>query len=212
MKTPLTVLAGCLACVFTVSAAQTRPADPIESNLFPPEMILHFGKQIGLSDEQREFIVAETRAAQEAVREPRERLENEKRRFGRLLEKSISGEEETVEVLKRLLQYDGEVKLIHYRAMVRIKNRLSAEQRKKLAELRKDFDPSRAGPTEAFQKRLHAKIEKIKKGMEELADIGISPEPIAELMKGLQPLLNLGKYDEAEALLDQAIKKLDDPF
>ena len=212
MKNVAYVLAVLLATILDVHSADRSSNDPIEAALTSPEIILHFGKQIGLSDEQREFITAEAKMAQESVKEPREQLENEKRKFARLLQKTITGEEETVEILERLLKYDSAVKLIHYRALVRIKNNLSATQRSKLAELKKGFDPKKAGPTADFQKRLQAKIEKIKKGMQELADIGVSPEAVAKMVQGLQPLLNLGKYREAEALLDQAIKKLDDPF
>jgi Spy/CpxP family protein refolding chaperone len=213
MKTTFLLVIAAGVTIGTLGAASRSSEDPLKTVLFPPEMVLHFAQQIELSDEQREFIVSELQAAEQASKETKARLETEKRKFVRLMQKTISGEEETLEALKRMLKHDNDFKVVQYRAYVRIKNNLTAKQRGQLAKLRRTFDPKKAGPSEELRQRLHGKVEKLKKGMQELADLGVSPEGVQILMQEFQPLISAHKFKEAEALLDKALKKLaDDPF
>ncbi|MGB0583129.1 MAG: hypothetical protein ACPGVU_25885 [Limisphaerales bacterium] len=76
----------------------------------------------------------------------------------------------------------------------------------------KTFDPKKIGPSPALRKRLQDKMAKVRKGMQEMAELGVSPESISEMLKGLNGLFEQHKYEEAEALIDKALKKLDDPF
>ncbi|MBG89250.1 MAG: hypothetical protein CMO80_20470 [Verrucomicrobiales bacterium] len=207
MKTKATLLAFLLAAPLWCIAASSYP-----EQVFQPEIVIYFGDKIGLTDEQREFIVSEVTTAKDSAREDKYRLNVEMAKLRRLLDKTITGEEEAEKQIKRLFEVENALKMANLKLLIRVKNQLSVEQRKQLRELMKDFNPKKIGPSEEVEKRLQAKIEKLKKGMREMVEIGVNPENISKVTAKFQPLINAAKYKEAEEVLDQAIKMLDDPF
>lgn len=194
------------------AAADKPPVDPLRDVLFPPQLILHFGKKIGLSDHQRDFIVSEIRAAEELPQDHKGLLESAKAKLVRIMKKTIIGEEEATEALRGLLMHENELKVMQYRMFARLKNHLTAEQRGQLRKLKRNFDPKKAGPSKELRKRLQLKMEKLKQGMQELAGLGVSPEPIQKMIEDFHRLFAAWSFAKAEAVLDKAIKKLDDPF
>ena len=50
---------GSLVLVLTSAGADgPAPADPLAERLFPPDLILHHGEDVGLSDEKRQEILS----------------------------------------------------------------------------------------------------------------------------------------------------------
>jgi len=180
--------------------------------MFTPDIVLYFGKQLKLTDEQIEFIRGEHEEARRNANPAQEDIAAGNEKLARLMAKSITGENEAVALVERVTKDEVKVKLIQWRMYVRIKNQLNDQQRKQLERLAKTFDPKKLEPSPALRKRIESKIAKVQKGMRELAEIGVSPESIGEMLKGLDELFAQRKFEEAEALIDQALKKLDDPF
>jgi hypothetical protein len=56
--------------------------------------------------------------------------------------------------------------------------------------------------------RLQAKVEKIAAGVQKWQEDRRDPSPIGQLMEQVDPLMKAGKIQEAEAILDQALKEL----
>jgi Spy/CpxP family protein refolding chaperone len=213
MKTKISLLLITALCfVSAKTPAADKSKDPFHGKVFPPEVIMHFAAKIDLTDEQREFIMTEVKSAQEATRKDQQQLEVEMQKMGRIMGKAISGEEESERQIKRVLTAENAVKIAQWKLYIRLKNQLTREQKTQLAKLTHNFDPKSIGPSEELKQRLGKKIEQLKKGMQEMAQLGISGEKIAEITKAFQPLISARKYKEAEAVLDRALKKLDDPF
>lgn len=206
------IIASLLLSLLVAQAADTPKKNRFPGQIFSPDVVMHFSKQLELSDEQLKFIHREIDEAKAKADEHQQQLVVETFKLNRLVEKSVTGEDEAITQMKRVIEHEVKLKLIQWRMIVRVKNQLTGEQRKKLADLTKDFDTKGVGPSREQRMRLDDKIAKVKKGMQELADLGVSPEPIAKILDGLGALFRRQKYDEAEALIDQAIKKLKDPF
>lgn len=56
--------------------------------------------------------------------------------------------------------------------------------------------------------RLTAKVQKIQEGVQKWQEDGRDPAPIGQIMQEFDPLMKAGKIQEAEAVLDQALKTL----
>ena len=53
--------------------------------------------------------------------------------------------------------------------------------------------------------RIQQKMERLQTLVQERQQEGVDPQPVGELMQGFQPLIQEGKFSEAEALLDHAL-------
>ncbi len=63
-------------------------------------------------------------------------------------------------------------------------------------------------PEPARARALHAKMEKVRAGVDAWARAGRDPAPVAKIMQGFDPLVREGRIDAAEAVLDDALALL----
>ncbi len=71
--------------------------------------------------------------------------------------------------------------------------------------------PRQGDPVEVLRKRISGKVERVKKGVQELAAGGRDPSAILKTMgEKVGPLLDAGKVREAEAELDRVLAQLSD--
>src|SRR5262245_31828847 len=76
-----------------------RP-DPLAGSLFPPELVIHFGADVGLSAEHRDAVRSEMERAQSRFEELQRQLQKETEALQELLRK------ERVEETAALAQFD----------------------------------------------------------------------------------------------------------
>src|SRR6185436_1751097 len=83
----LNTFAICLGIFLTalLRATQAAPTDPVSDNLFPPELPMRFGDEIGLSDEQRGDIMQKMKEAQPRFETLQQQLQKEVERLAELL-------------------------------------------------------------------------------------------------------------------------------
>ncbi len=112
------------------------PADPIGDNFFPPELVMQHQRDIGLTDAQRSFIIAEVGNAQQRATELQWKLQREVETMAALVKQEPIDEEKMLAQLDRVLAVEHDIKRIHLTLVARIKNRLTPEQRARLRELR----------------------------------------------------------------------------
>src|SRR5216684_1251055 len=109
----------CLCAVFLLATgaarAQQPDQDPIGQSFFAPELVIQHQEAVGLSAEQKEYLKAEIRQAQLKFTELQWKLQDE---------------------LERVLAAEREIKRAQVTLLVRIKNKLTAEQQEKLLEMR----------------------------------------------------------------------------
>lgn len=200
MKTILQLLVAAIG-VFRASA------DPIAEHLFPPELLQRAQAEVALSDEQRQSIQQEAEKTGARFKELQEALKKENDALAALVKSERVDAPAALAQLDKLLDAEREMKRTQIGFLLAIKNQLTPEQQTKLAAFRKAHGLDRA-PMEEMQKRLRAKGERVRIGVEQLVGGGGDPAPIVAIMQEIGPLMGQGKPKEAEAALDRALKVL----
>ncbi|HVH42047.1 MAG TPA: periplasmic heavy metal sensor [Labilithrix sp.] len=120
------------------SPASTSSASegPIESRLFPPELAMERQAELGITEEQKRALIAETERGHSEVLRYQWELEAEKEKLVRLLEPDQVDEAKTKEAAARVMDRETKVKAAHLTMLVRVKNILSSEQKATLREFR----------------------------------------------------------------------------
>lgn len=118
----------------TTAAAQTPPTgapagpDPFGGNLFPPELIMQSQQALGLTEEQRNAMIAEVQRAQAQSAPIQWRLTQSVERLATALQQPRVDEAAVLEMLDGILAAERELKRLQIGLLVRLKNRLTAEQ------------------------------------------------------------------------------------
>lgn len=119
-----------------LAAGPTPADDPFAGALFPPELVMRHGDDIGLDAAQRDAIKQAVQEAQPRFVEHQFDLQAELGRLRKVLAPARVDEEAVLEHLDRILAVERELKRAQIGLLVRIKNLLSADQQRRLAELR----------------------------------------------------------------------------
>ena len=130
----------CLCAVFLLATgaarAQQPDQDPIGQSFFAPELVIQHQEAIGLSAEQKEYLKTEIRQAQLKFTELQWKLQDEMEKLITLVKQPRVDEQQVLAQLERLLAAEREIKREQVTLLVRIKNKLTAEQQGKLLEIR----------------------------------------------------------------------------
>jgi Spy/CpxP family protein refolding chaperone len=130
----------CLCAVFLgatgAARAQQPDQDPIGQNFFAPELVIQHQEAIGLSAEQKEYLKTEIRQAQLKFTELQWKLQDEMEKLVTLVKQPRVDEQQVLAQLERVLAAEREIKREQVTLLVRIKNKLTAEQQGKLLEMR----------------------------------------------------------------------------
>jgi Spy/CpxP family protein refolding chaperone len=203
MKPNILLILKCASIVLVSSTRADEPADPLVDRLFPPDLILHNGEAIGLSDEKRQEIMSRVEKAQARFQELEQALRKERDAMVVLLDREKPDETALLKQLDALIAREREMKRGQFGLMLSLRNLLSTEQQTRLKELRKTHSPS------AIEARLKEKLSRVEAGVQKLASNGSDPSSITEKMQQFPELMRTGKVKEAEALLDRVVKELE---
>lgn len=130
------LLAGFLFATNPVTAQQPQGPDPIAENLFPPDLVLSNQKAISLEEAQKNFVRSEVLKAQTRFTELQFQLQDAMETLVGLLKQNPVDEAQVLAQLEKVLNAEREVKRTQIALMVRIKNKLTAEQQTRLRQLR----------------------------------------------------------------------------
>ena len=209
MKLLFTFLLGC-----SLNAAQPPHPDPLTQHLFPPDLIMQNAEEIKLTEEQRDKMESEMRKAQEGFQEMHAKREKLLEETGALLKKERIDESAALGQLDKLLNQERELRRAHLSLMIELKNKLTREQQTKLEEIKKHLPkPERADAPEGRPGKppppsLQEKMKKLKAGVKKLEDEGGDAGSIGEIMREFKPLMDEQKYRQAEEVIDEALKLL----
>lgn len=205
------VLSLLLFCATRALCAEPPTADPLAENLFPPELVIQHQSEIGLTEEQRESLMSEIHKAQERFAELQGRLQSEVEALGLLLKKQSVEEQAALTQFDKVFNAEREIKRTHLGLVLRIRNRLTAEQVTKLREIKAKVASGQLPSFEQVQRKLQNKIQSVQEGVQDWQNEGRDPSSIAEVMQEFEPLMKAGKHKEAEAVLDRALKLVRSP-
>jgi Spy/CpxP family protein refolding chaperone len=203
------VLSVLLTCGAPNLPAQEPSAkDPLGENLFPPELVMQFQSEIGLTDEQRDTIQGDLQKAGPRFQEMQGQIQEAVDKFVALLKKERIDEKAALAQFDIIQNLERDIKRTHLTLVIGLKNKLTPEQQAKLREVKNKIGSGQIRPPEEVQRTLEGKLQQVQDAVQRWQDAGRDPTAVAEMMQQFEPLMKQGKHKEAEALLDRALKLL----
>ena len=114
-----------------------QPNDPFAENLFPPELVIQNQQALGLSEEQIDYIKSEIQRVQSYFTDLQFQLQRDMERMADIISQEQVDERHALIVLERILNTERDIKKTQVSFLIHIKNKLTAEQQKKLREIKK---------------------------------------------------------------------------
>jgi Spy/CpxP family protein refolding chaperone len=112
-----------------------QPDDPIGRHLFPPDLLMKYQREIGLSESQRNTMLLAITKSQTRFLELQFESHGESEKLAQLLQARPVDEAAVLAQADRLMALERDVKKTHLSLLVRLKNLLSESQQRKLGEL-----------------------------------------------------------------------------
>ncbi len=189
--------------------AEQRPAvDPLTESLFAPELVMQHQSEIAFTVDQRNALTDRIEKARTRLGELQQRLEREVEDLAALVKKDRVDEQAVLDELDKVLNQERELKRAHMKLVVGIKNNLTSEQQAKLREIRSKIAAGQIRSPEEVQRVLEGKLQKVQTGVQDWQNAGRDPGTVAEIMQEFEPLTKAGRHNEAEGVLDRALKLL----
>jgi len=188
-----------------------RPPDPIAENLFPPDLVIRYAQEIGLTDEQKEALKPEVEKAQARFKELQPQLQQEVQAGAALLKEERPDTEKVLAQLDKVLAVEREMKRAQIGLLIAIKRKLTAAQQTQLQEFKRKLaaEAPRPGPGQMPPASFQAKVQKIQATLRQWQTEGLDlagvSEALTQLKQELEPLMKQQKFAEAEAVLDRAL-------
>jgi Spy/CpxP family protein refolding chaperone len=192
-----------VAVICFLIAPRRAGADPVGDNLFPPEMVMQHAQEIGLSDSQKQAIHDEMEKVQSRFPDMQQKLQAQMSALGDLLKADQPDEAKVLAQLDKVLDAERDVKKAHLSLVLAIRSKLTAEQQAKLRELRSKFAANQGPPPE-----IQAKMQKLSQAVQQSQKDGRDMSDLHSIMSEFQPLMQQGRFKEAESLLDKAMELL----
>lgn len=136
MKTTYSMLCALLLLAAAPLRAQQPQQDPIGENVFPPELIMQHQEDVGLTDEQRNYMKNEIHQAQLRFTDLQWKAQDEVEKMVALLKLERVDEQQALAQLDKVVNAEREIKRAQIALLVRIKNKLTAEQQARLREFK----------------------------------------------------------------------------
>jgi hypothetical protein len=188
--------------------APPPPVDPLAENLFPPELVVYYQSEIGITEEQRNTFMAEIHKAEGRFTDLGQRLQKEAEALATLLKKEQVEEQAALAQFDKVFDQQREIQRAHLALVLGIKNKLSSEQQAKLREIKSKIAAGQIRSPQEVQRVFEGKLQQVQDGVQRWQNDGRDPSSVAEIMQEFEPLMKDGKHKEAEALLDRALKLL----
>jgi Spy/CpxP family protein refolding chaperone len=135
LRLPVLLLASMLVAP-PAARAESPGDDPIAQQLFPPELVMKHGQDIGLDETQRAAMKQAIQAAQAKFLDAQWDMQAASQKMVRLLQARPIDETAVLAQADKVMGLEREVKRTQLSLLIRIKNLLSEAQQAKLAEMR----------------------------------------------------------------------------
>lgn len=115
-----------------------QPPDPLAGNLFPPELVMQYRRELGITDEQKTFIRDEAIKASTRFNQLQFQMQDEMETMVTLMKGVTVDEQKALAELDKVLNIEREVKRTQLGLSIRIKNKLTPEQQARLQQLQRN--------------------------------------------------------------------------
>jgi Spy/CpxP family protein refolding chaperone len=133
------ILATCVFCFLIsspVSSLFAQQPDPFGEAFISPELIMQNQQAVGLSEEQKTYIMSQIQEAQETFTKLNWSLQKEMEILIKLTNQNMVDEKKVLTQLDNVLQIEEQVKKAQITLMIRIKNKLTTEQQARLKQIK----------------------------------------------------------------------------
>jgi Spy/CpxP family protein refolding chaperone len=130
------VAVATVLAAIAVTRAESPGEDPVAQQLFPPELVMKYGQEIGLDDAQRAAIKQAIQPAQTKFLDAQWDMQAAAQKMVRLLQARPIDEAAVLAQADKVMGLEHDVKRTQLSLLVRIKNVLTEAQQAKLADLR----------------------------------------------------------------------------
>ena len=189
-------------CVNTLYAQHQR-TDPLHSLLLPPELLIHHHTELGLSDKQTRQIQTYVEDTTPEAQRLQGLADAALGRLAKLLSADRIDEAAALKQLDELQAFERLQKRLHLGIMIKVRNELTAEQRKQAMQLH------RRPQDEELARRLQRDLTRIQKEVQARAEAGKPPFEVVGVMQKFPELMQNGQVREAESLLARVLEMLD---
>ncbi len=190
---------ACAMLLATSGAAVEPGLEKLAACFFTPEQVRQHYAALGLTTNQIDYLRGEYEKMQQHVAELKQQIEAETDTLVQLAGPERLDEAALTAQAERAMKLDRELKLAQLTIAIRIKNTLTPEQQAKLKDI------------VARAPAIHEKMKKALALVEQWQVDGRDLSAISRLKEEFDPLVKQGKLQEAEVLLDRALKLLEDP-
>jgi Spy/CpxP family protein refolding chaperone len=121
------------------------PMDPFADAMFPPDMVMQHQRELGLTDEQKNFMRGEINRTTTRFNELQWQLQDAMEALHETMKANSINEQLALSQLDKVLDSEREIKRAHMELAIRIKNKLTPEQQAKLQEMKHNMGPGQ-GP------------------------------------------------------------------
>lgn len=132
---PVKLLLTALAFALAASAAVGQNLKPNGDNrellrmgLYPPDILMRYQQEIGISSDQRKTIAGLVRDFQGEITELQWAMPNEQQKLRKLLTQDSVDAGAALAQVEKVLGMESEFKTAHFELLIAIKNELTAEQ------------------------------------------------------------------------------------
>lgn len=110
--------------------------DPLAHLMFPPDMILSHARQLNLTDEQKAFMRSEIQKTTATFQNLQWKLQDQMELLQESMKSTSVNEQQALAQLDKVLDIEREIKRLHIRLAVQLKNQLTPEQQEQLHKMR----------------------------------------------------------------------------
>ena len=189
-------------------AAMAQQQDPLAELLVPPHLIMEKADEVGLSIDQRQQVQQAAQQAHESMNEKQAPLRAAMAALAAELSKEDLDGETAHRKLDAVLNAERSMKHLQLGLLVQSNQVLKPNQRKKLQQMLAARQNGGGSDKSDLEQRLHAKLDRVKRGLEAKLQAGDQPIEIPNKMQGFPVLMQQGKHAEAEQLLDEVLQML----
>ncbi|HWX40404.1 MAG TPA: periplasmic heavy metal sensor [Blastocatellia bacterium] len=125
-----------LIAIQPARAQQPPPQDPFGDSLFPPELVMQHQEEIGLTEEQKNFLKTESRKAALRFTELQWQLSDAAEKMAAVVKQPKVDEHQAIAMLDQVLDAEREIKRLQISLVIRIKNNLTPEQQARLQDIK----------------------------------------------------------------------------
>lgn len=115
--------------------------DPLAHLLFPPDMIMGHARQLNLTEEQKQFMRSEIQKTTATFQDLQWKLQDQMELLQETMKSTSVSEQQALAQLDKVLDIEREIKRLHIKLAVRLKNRLTPEQQEQLHKWRAAHQP-----------------------------------------------------------------------